>query len=382
MTSQVHRQICASCIMDESDPDIIFNADGVCNHCEAFKEVASAGWFPGPEGVLQLDAMIAEIKGAGAEQEYDCILGLSGGVDSSYLALKIKDFGLRPLVFHVDAGWNSELAVNNIQRIVDYCGYDLFTFVVNWEDMRNLQLSYLKAGVSNQDVPQDHIFFSTLYHYATKHNIKYILSGGNLATEGVFPSSWQHSAMDAWNLHAIHRKFGRHRLEEYKTISPLQYYFYYPLVKGMRTVRPLNFMEYNKKAALRELVEDVGFKEYGRKHGESRFTRLIQNHYYPVYIGHDIRRPHLSSLVVSGQMTRDEALEAMEEPLYDPVELERDLNYLAKKLGISRDELNEILQRPKHRHSDFHTWNRFQAFVKLAQQGIARLTGRSLKRYS
>lgn len=382
MTSHVEGQICTRCIMDESDPDITFNAEGVCNHCEAFDEVARVGWFPGLEGAPRLDAMIAEIQAAGTKQEYDCILGLSGGIDSSYLALKVKDFGLRPLVFHVDAGWNSELAVNNIQRIIDHCGYDLLTFVVNWEDMRDLQLSYLKAGVTNQDVPQDHIFFSTLYHYATKHKIKYILSGGNVATEGIFPSSWQHSAMDSWNLRAIHRKFGRDTLEEYKTISPLQYYFYYPFLHGIRTVRPLNLMEYSKKEALRELVDKVGFKDYGRKHGESRFTRLIQNHYYPTYLGHDIRKPHLSSLVVSGQITRDEALAAMEEPLYNPVELERDLNYLAKKLGISRDELNEILQRRKHQHSDFLTWNRFQAFVKLAQRAMTRVTGRSFKRYS
>ena len=192
-------------------------------------------WFPNEEGKSRLKDILEKIKNEGRGKKYDCIIGLSGGIDSSYLALKVKDFGLNPLVVHIDAGWNSELAVSNIEKIIKYCNYDLHTHVVDWKDMRNLHLSYLKSGIANQDVPQDHIFFSSLYHYAIKNKIKYILSGGNLATEGVFPKKWHGSAMDSINLKYIHRKYGTEKLKSYKTISFFQYYFLYPIVYGMRT---------------------------------------------------------------------------------------------------------------------------------------------------
>ena len=212
-------QTCTRCVMDTSDPLITFDAHGVCNHCNEFDAVTSKNWFPNEEGKQRWAAIVEQVKATGKGQEYDCILGLSGGVDSSYLAIKVHEWGLRPLVVHVDAGWNSELAVANIEAIVKYCNYDLHTHVVDWEDMRDLHLAYLRAGISNQDVPQDHIFFASLYHFATKNNIRYILSGGNLATEATSPEAWHGSAMDAINLKAIHRKYGEHKLKNYKTIS-------------------------------------------------------------------------------------------------------------------------------------------------------------------
>ncbi len=350
-------QICTKCVMDTTDPDIEFDDDGVCNHCNNFHNVTKHNWFPNQEGSNLWQMQVAEIKKAGVGQEYDCILGLSGGVDSSYLAMKAHEWGLRPLVMHVDAGWNSELAVANIEAIVKYCGYDLHTHVVDWEDMRNLQLAYLRAGVSNQDVPQDHIFFSSLYHFAVKNNIKYVLSGGNIATESIFPSSWHGNAMDAINLKSICKRFDGGKLKSYKTVSFFEYYFWFPFIKRMRVLRPLNFMPYDKDAALNELQLRVGYKPYPRKHGESVFTKWFQNHYLPKKFGMDKRRPHLSSLIVSGQMTRDAALVKIEEPLYMADELEIDIAYLCKKLRISRADYDDLMNVQIHDYTDFPNWN-------------------------
>ena len=236
MKKEREYQMCSNCVMDTSDLEIIFNSEGVCNHCIEFEQVTRLNWFPNKKGEKKLDDYIAQIKKSGQNQEYDCILGLSGGIDSAYLALKAKDWGLKPLVIHVDAGWNSELAVSNIEKIITHCNYDLHTEVIDWVAMKNLHLAYLKSGVSNQDVPQDHIFFSTLYHYAIKNNIKYILSGGNIATESIFPTSWHGSAMDSINLKAIYKRFGpTKKLKNFKTINFFKYYIYFPFVYKPRT---------------------------------------------------------------------------------------------------------------------------------------------------
>ncbi len=368
--------------MDTSDPEITFDANGVCNHCIEFDTITRQNWFPNEEGAERWASILEQIKVAGRGQEYDCILGLSGGVDSSYLAIKVHEWGLRPLVVHVDAGWNSELAVANIEALVKHCNYDLHTHVVDWEDMRDLHLAYLRAGISNQDVPQDHIFFASLYHFATKNRIRYILSGGNLATEGIFPKTWHGSAMDAINLKAIHRKFGERKLRNYKTISFFQYYIWYPFVKKMRTVRPLNYMPYDKAKALDELEKTVGYKPYARKHGESQFTKVFQNYYLPEKFGYDKRRPHLSSLIVSGQMTRDEAMIKLAEPLYGADEFEVDIAYFCKKLRITRNEFDELLNAPAHRHDDFPTWDSRYKLLKRIQNFLERVSGKKVNIYS
>ncbi len=372
-------QCCSRCVMDTSDPEITFDARGVCNHCHKFEQVTRKDWFPNAEGARRWEAIIPQIKASGKGQEYDCILGLSGGVDSSYLALKAHEWGLRPLVMHVDAGWNSELAVANIEAIVKHCGYDLHTHVVDWEDMRDLQLAYLRAAVSNQDVAQDHIFFSALYHFATSNGIKYVLSGGNIATESVFPGCWHGSAMDAINLKDIHGKYGERTLSSYKTISFFEYYVWYPLVKKMKVLRPLNYMSYDKAAALKELEETVGYKPYPRKHGESVFTKWFQNHYLPEKFGMDKRRPHLASLIVSGQLTREEAVTKLEEPLYDDAELQIDIAYLCKKLRISRQEYDALMDASIHHYSDFSNWDARYQFLKKAKSVVTKLIGREIK---
>jgi N-acetyl sugar amidotransferase len=377
----VFRQ-CVRCVMDTTDPKIHFNEKGVCNHCDEFETVTSKSWFPNAAGEHKWQQIIAQIKEAGSGQEYDCILGLSGGVDSSYLALKAKEWGLRPLVVHVDAGWNSELAVANIEAIVKYCNYDLHTHVVDWEEMRDLHLAYLKAAVSNQDVPQDHVFFASLYHFATKNNIRYILSGGNLATEGIFPDSWLGSAMDAINLNAIHKTYGSRPLRTYSQINFFQYYIWYPFIKKMRTVRPLNFMPYDKEAAIKELEATLGWRSYGRKHGESIFTKLYQNYYLPEKFGFDKRKPHLSSLIVSGQLTREQALVELAKPLYDPHELQNDIDYFCKKLRISRAEFDELMARPVHHYSDFNNWDSQYKVLKAIQRLVQKLLGKKVNVYS
>jgi N-acetyl sugar amidotransferase len=309
--------------------------------------------------------LVQRIKNEGQGKEYDCILGLSGGVDSSYLALKVSEWGLRPLVVHVDGGWNSELAVSNIEMILKHCNFDLHTHVVDWEEMRDLQLAYLRSGISNQDVPQDHIFFSTLNHFANSNGIRYFLSGGNLATECILPKAWHGSAMDSINLKAIHRKFGTGKLKNYKTISFFDYYVWYPVFRRMRTVRPLDLMPYDKSKALSELEEVVGYKSYERKHGESLFTKLFQNHWLPTKYGYDKRKPHFASMIVSGQMTREEALSKLQEPLYDPEELKSDIKYFCKKLKFSQEEFDELMKVPNCSYRDFPNWNCFRQLTQI-----------------
>jgi len=368
--------------MDTSDPEITFDELGVCNHCHNFVDVTSKGWFPNEEGTRKLEQIVEQIKRAGKGREYDCILGLSGGIDSSYLAMKAHEWGIRPLVVHVDAGWNSELAVANIEKIVKHCDFHLYTHVVDWEDMRDLQLAYLRAGIANQDVPQDHIFFASIYHFAIKNGIKHILSGGNIATEGIFPKAWHGSAMDAINLHAIHRKYGKSHLKSYSTIGFLQCYLWYPFVKGMRTIRPLNYMPFDKGKAAAELEASIGWRSYGCKHGESVFTKFFQNYYLPTKFGYDKRKPHLSSLVVSGQMTREEALLKLEEPLYEQNEIEMDIVYFCKKLRINRAEFDELMAVPIHHYTDFPNWEYRYRLLKKGQALVERITGKRRSVYS
>lgn len=374
-------KVCTKCVMDSSDPDIFFNEKGVCNHCLGFDKLLGTEWFPNDIGKDKLSRLVNKIKHEGKSRKYDCIIGLSGGIDSSYLALKVKELGLRPLVVHVDAGWNSELAVANIESVIKYCGYDLHTEVIDWKDMKKLHLAYLYSGIANQDVPQDHIFFSSLYHFAIKNRIKYIISGGNTATEGVFPKSWIGTAMDSINLKAIFKKYGNGKLKNYKTISFFQYYFWFPIVLGMRTVRPLNFMEYDKRKALVEL-ERIGYKPYDKKHGESIFTSWFQSYYLPEKFGYDKRKPHLSSLIVSGQLNRTRAMEILNKPLYTDNELELDIEYICKKLDLTNEDFKNIMSAKKSYYHEFPNWLKYQRVIKKLQSWYFKLFKKKLNIYS
>jgi len=346
-------KICTRCVMDTTDAEIVFDSNGVCNHCANFEKNIKPNWFPNKDGENRLKEIIAQIKRDGKDNEYDSIIGLSGGVDSSYLAYKTVELGLRPLAVHVDAGWNTELAVNNIENLVKKLNIDLYTFVVNWEEMQDLQVAYFRASVANLDVPQDHAFFAALYNYAIKNKIKYVLSGSNYATESILPKSWGYSAMDLRNLMSIHQRFGKKKLRTYPKVNFFQYHLYYPYIKKMCVVRPLNYMPYDREGAIKILQEKFNWSNYGDKHHESRFTKLFQSYYLPKKFGYDKRKAHLSSLIVSGLISRDEALNELEKPLYDKEELRRDRLFVIKKLGLTEQEFDELIKQPNHSYKDY-----------------------------
>ncbi|WP_211618617.1 N-acetyl sugar amidotransferase [Pseudidiomarina aestuarii] len=337
-------QECVECVMDTSDPDIKFDQNGVCNHCIKYKEYTmSIGDYS--ERRRKLDALVERLKAKGRGRDYDCIMGLSGGVDSSYLAwYAVKKLGLRPLVVHVDTGWNSELAVNNIQNIVQKLDLDLHTLVIDWPEIKDLQRAYFLSGVANLDVPQDHAFIASLYNEAKKYGISDILNGGNMQTESILPSAWGYDASDPTSLIGIHKRFGKlKRLKRYPIHSTFSKFIYYPFIAKMRTHRPLELIEYNKQEAKNILVSEMGWRDYGGKHYESVFTKFFQAHYLPYKFGYDKRKAHLSSLIVSGQISREEAVKELLEPLYSEVELREDRQFFMKKLDIDSDTYERIM---------------------------------------
>lgn len=348
-------QICKRCIMDTSDPAIVFDERGYCNHCRLLMDDRDRYWLPDERGQRKLERLIADIKQAGKGRPYDCVMGISGGVDSSYLAMAASEWGLRILAIHVDAGWNTELAVRNIERMVSQLGIDLHTFVIDWEEMRDLQVAFLKAGVPNQDIPQDHAFFAALYRETARQNVPYVLTGSNYATESILPAAWGYSAGDLTHIRAIHKRFGSRPLRTFPQLGFLYFNWYLPSVKKVRIVAPLDLMPYSKTTAIRQLEERFGWQYYGGKHYESRFTKFFQAWYLPTQFRFDKRRAHVASLVASGEITREQALAMMEEPLYDPAELEKDKDFVARKLGLSRPDFDALMAIPKHAHTDYPT---------------------------
>ena len=359
-------KICTRCVMDTSDPEISFDNSGLCNHCQRYdlmvKDIVSKA--DKGERKDQLAAAVDAIKERGRGKDYDCIMGLSGGVDSSYVAYMAKKMGLRPLAVHFDSGWNSELAVNNIENIVKKLNIDLHTHVVDWEEMRDLQLAFFKASVANCDIPTDHAFPAILYREAAKHGIKYILSGSNYATEFILPSSWGYQSGDLRHLKDIHKKFGSRRLKNYPTIGFFSQYVWYPYIRGIKTFKLLNFIPYNKFEAKKIIINELGWRDYGGKHYESVFTRFFQGYYLPTKFGYDKRRAHLSSLINSGQLSRDEALAELDNPTYDLQLQSEDKAFVAKKLGVSVTELDEIFKRPNKEYSEY------ASYAKLFEIGL------------
>lgn len=340
--------------MDTTDPDIFFDVNGVCNHCNDFQEKAPKFWKPGAEGRKEIDAIIDAIKAEQIDKEYDAVIGLSGGVDSSYLAyIAVKVFKMRLLAVHVDGGWNSELAVRNIENIVKTLGIDLYTEVIDWEEMRDLQVAFLKSAVANQDVPQDHTFFAALYRTAIQHKIRHVLSGGNYATESIMPFEWAYNAMDLTHLKSIHRRFGKQKLKSYPTVNFFDYYFRFPYINRMTVIRPLNYWPYNKEEAIRTLEKEVEFRYYGGKHFESRFTKWQQLQYRPMKFGYDERRAYLSSLILSGQLQRNDALAELAGYLYNDFQQKEDAEYVRKKLNLTETEFEKILALPAKTFRDY-----------------------------
>jgi N-acetyl sugar amidotransferase len=348
-------QICSNCVMDTSDTRIKFDSIGICDHCLDFYKNVEPNWDTNEKGKKDLQKIIEKIKEAGKGKDFDCLLGLSGGVDSSYmLHLIVKEFGLRPLVFHVDGGWNSEVAVHNIQMLVEKLGLDLYTEVINWEEMRKLQLAFFKSGVPHIDIPQDMAFIATLYNFAYKYNIKYILNGGNISTECVRnPMEFLYYGTDLSQLNDIRTKFGAIDLPTYPISSVLRHKFYLKYIRGINVVKVLNYRPYIKEKALETLEKEYGWKAYPQKHFESRFTKFFEGYWLPERFGFDTRRVQYSSLILTKQMSREDALKKLEKSSYDPATIEDEFKYISTKLQISNDELKSYFTMPKKFYWDY-----------------------------
>lgn len=348
-------QICTNCVMDTTDSKIIFDENGICDHCNTYYKDVLPNWHTDNRGKKSLINIIDRIKKEGKGKDFDCIMGMSGGIDSSYLLYVMKEqYGLRPLVFHVDAGWNSQIAVNNIERLIDGLNLDLFTEVINWEEIKDLQLAYFKSGVPHIDSPQDHAFFATMYKFASKHNIKYILTGGNYSTECVRnPLEWMYYQSDSIQLRDIHKRFGQSPLKSYPVTNILWHKVYLPYIKGIKLIRPLDFVPYHKDEAMQLLVDKFGYQKYPQKHFESRFTRFYESYWLPERFGYDTRKVQYSSLILTGQMTREEALEKLKHPAYNKETIHQEFEFVANKLGITTDELKSYLVSPKKTYRDY-----------------------------
>jgi N-acetyl sugar amidotransferase len=348
-------QLCTNCVMDTTDPKNVFDERGVCRHCNNYYNNILPHWHTDELGMQELQPVVDRIKADGKGKEFDCILGMSGGLDSSYLTYVAKEIlGLRPLVFHVDAGWNSQTAVNNIEKLVEGMGLTLFTEVINWDEMRDLQLAFFKSGVAHLDTPQDHAFYATMYNFAAKYKIRTILNGGNYSTECVEnPLEWHYHASDLRQLKDIHRRYGTRPLTTFPMSNILRYKLYYRYVKGITVVRPLNFVPYKQEEAKALLKAKFGWQEYPHKHYESRFTKFYEGFWKPKKFGIDCRKAQFSSLILTGQMTRAEALEKLSRPAWDEETIKSEFGYIATKLGITVGELQSYLEGPNRSYRDF-----------------------------
>jgi N-acetyl sugar amidotransferase len=348
-------QICTNCVMDTSDSVIVFDEHGVCDHCSTFHTQVQPNWDTGEKGRQALERMVDAICKAGAGKDFDCIIGMSGGIDSSYLVYVAKELlGLRPLVFHVDAGWNSQIAVNNIERLVDGLSLDLFTEVIDWEEMKDLQRAFFRSGVPHIDTPQDHSFFATMYKFATKHNVRHILTGANYSTECIRnPVEWMYYQSDSIQIRDIHRQFGSRPLRDFPLTSILWHKIYLPYVRGTQVLRPLNYIPYIKSEARALLMERFGWQPYPQKHFESRFTRFYESYWLPQRFGYDVRKVQFSSLILTGQMKRDEALAELQESPFHAGSIGQEIEFVANKLDITVDELKSYFALPKKTYRDY-----------------------------
>lgn len=348
-------QICTNCIMDTSDSTITFDERGWCDYCRNFHQHILPNWHPNDRGVQEIMPLIEKIKREGKDRDHDCLIGISGGLDSSYVTYVAKEkFGLRPLMFHCDAGWNSDLGVSNIQKIIEGLGLDLVTEVVNWEEMKDLQRAFFKAQVPFVDTPQDLALFSAIYNFAAKNDFKYVITGGNNSTECVRESiEWTYFSTDMRHVRDVHKRFGSRPLETFPVCDILKYRTYYRWLKGIRVTKLLDYVPYIKKDAIRTLSEKFGWQPYPQKHYESRFTRFYESYWTPRKFGYDKRRAYMSSEILTGQMTRDDALERISKPELDEKTMAQELEYVATKLGWTVAEFEEVFRGKNKTYKDY-----------------------------
>lgn len=342
--------------MDTSDPHIMFDERGWCDYCNNYQKLIAPNWHTDSRGQTELTSLAERIREAGNGKDFDCIIGLSGGLDSSYTAYVAKELmGLRPLLFHVDAGWNTDQAVGNIEKLVDGLGLELYTEVVNWEEMKDLQVAFLRSGIPDQDLPQDAAFFSALYKFARDHKIKHVITGSNFSTECCRePEEWGgYLGADKRLFGDIHKRFGQRPLDSFPLTDILVYKLYYQKILGMKIHHPLNLVPFVKKAAEDELEERFGWLRFQHKHHESRFTRFYEDYWLPRKFGFQKRRAHFSSLIMTGQMARDAALERLAKPEMDEHFLKQEFEYVAHKLDLTVAELQRIFDEPNKTYRDY-----------------------------
>ena len=365
-------KMCGYCVMDTAAEDIEFDIEGRCNYCRAYEERAKREVHSDAEGRKRLDCLVAKIKKERKGKDYDCLIGLSGGTDSSMVAYIVKrELGLKPLAVHFDNGWDSELAVNNIERIVKGLNIDLYSYVVNWEEFRDLLLAFLRSSISNSEIPTDHGIVATMYRTAKKYDLKYIFSGSNIVGEAIMPAAWMYDATDWRLIKGIHREFGKHRLTTYPKMT-LHDWVYYTFIKRIRFIPLLNYFDYNVQNARSLLNKEIGWRDYGDKHCESVYTRFFQNYILPIKYNMDKRKAHYSTLICSGQMTRDEALKKLNVNPYSEPRIVEDKEYVIKKLGIDVQEFDRIMSSPVRTYRDYpnnYFWfNKLKWFVRYAKK--------------
>jgi N-acetyl sugar amidotransferase len=357
-------KICTRCIMDTSDPGISFNDEGVCNHCQKYDRELPKRLFKGKEAEDKLNSLVQKIKHAGKGKEYDCIIGVSGGVDSTYVAYLTKKLGLRSLAVHFDNGWNSELAVSNIQKVLNRLNIDLYTYVIDWEEFKSLQRSFLKASTPDGEVPTDHAINALLFQEASKRGITYILSGMNFVTESVLAEEWAYGHSDWKYIRSVHALFENTSLRHYPHYTFFNL-FWWTFIKRIKSVSILNYIDYNKKDVMNVLQNELKWVYYGGKHYESVYTRFFQGYILPQKFGIDKRRAHLSNLILSGQILRDEALREIEIIGYEPNLLEEDMVFVKKKLDFDHDSFNSLIKLPLKSFKDYP--NSYYFVSKLKQ---------------
>jgi N-acetyl sugar amidotransferase len=375
-------QICTQCIMDTSDPEISFDENGVCNHCHAYDATVEQYVKRGPEGWAELEAIASRIRDEGRGKKYDCIIGLSGGVDSTYVAyVVVKKLGLRPLAIHLDNGWNTEIAVRNIENVVTKLGIDLYTEVLAWEEFRSLQAAFVRSGVPDCEIPTDHAITAVLYRIAIEQGVRFIMGGSNYATEQMVPRTWSDGHSDWRYIRTIGEKFGTSSLKSFPHYTFFDFAVYWPEVKKIEMVYSLNYFEYNKIEAVELMKAELGWLSYGDKHHESLYTRFYQTQYLPTKFGADKRRPHLSCLVKDNRITRDEALAQIQRPPIGDEQARIDRQFVLKKLGISDMEYEQILAKPPVSLWDFDTDTKYRPAYHVPALIVARIVTNPVKAF-